>query len=70
MGISCAFLGVGSMVGPILSGILLDTFADYDWIISLTIAAYAVAFVAMLLAHSFVESTPPVATHCSTPESL
>lgn len=51
MGLVYAFAGVGELVGPIICGLLLDTYHDYNPLIYFTIAGYTGAFLLMSLSY-------------------
>ncbi|KAJ9053362.1 hypothetical protein DSO57_1024878 [Entomophthora muscae] len=67
MGISNAFVGTGNLLGPIISGMLIDNFNDYNLIIYLTIGGYILALLAMVVANYFAirESNASLAKQAS-----
>ncbi|KAJ9053359.1 hypothetical protein DSO57_1024875 [Entomophthora muscae] len=58
MGYIYFFVGLGEFIGPIISGFLLDTYADYNLIIYLTIAGYTLALISMCLVNFSIKVHP------------
>ncbi|KAJ9053732.1 hypothetical protein DSO57_1021399 [Entomophthora muscae] len=53
MGLAFFFTGLGGLVGPIICGLLLDMFNDYNLIVYFTIGGYALASFTMCLSSHY-----------------